>query len=277
MIDIEKLKANFRKFCEENGLMHDWIVVEEYEYDDDFWTKNEHVWDEISYLDGDRNPDWEENQENLEIDIEGWFHSDYPKCPDDFPITDDLFDYLNTEGYISDENEKLWINDDINSEEYGDYLYEDKTYIELSDVQKQSIDDWWSDIDEHMLESNDWILEGLGKSDFEEEYSKNAFIETMAYWTIYFEPRCADWNDAWKAGLYPFEYYGTFMVALGGCGQDLSPTLDCYQALVDKTLPRNSVIFRDQKYFDYVSPVKHEEILNMCKREHVKIKFETEV
>lgn len=268
MISKEKLEANFKKFCEENELINERIVFEEYHLDDNFFDKDESVWDEISYLDGDRNTDFEENQDNLEIDIEGWFYSDYPKCPNDFPINDEVMQTISDYVGIPENTEDQWY--DL---EYLGF----KFYKDLPDNMKETVDEWWDQIDENYLNEYDEWFYGLLNLSEDAWYTKDNFIEKMAYWTIYFVPRYDNWCAAWESELIPFKYYRTFMLALGGCGMDLSAKLDCYQALVDKSLPSNSCIFRDQKYFDYVSPIKHEEIFNKCRREHVKVVLNAEI
>ena len=281
MIDLETLKANFKKFCEENGLMNSWVTTSEYYTSDNFFEKNDHVWDEISYSD-DNPVKWEEHQENLEIDLDDWFSNDYPECPDNFPLSADLYDSLNEEGYITDENENMWIITDEDSDDYKDFDYslETKTYCEASDLMKELIDDWWNNIiNVEYIQEHDWIAEALGISYFgDESYSRSAFIEDMAYWTIYFEPRIANYSVAWKCGLMPFKYYDTFMLALGGCRMDLSPRLDAYQALTINSVPENSSLFRDRSYFKYVVGKEiTEEVLRRCKRENMKITFDAEV
>ena len=57
---------------------------------------------------------------------------------------------------------------------------------------------------------------------------------------------------ALECGLTPFSYKGKNMLALSGCGTDLTPTLDAYQALVHKTIDSNSRFFSTDKYFEYL-------------------------
>jgi len=280
MIDIENIKSNFKKFCEENGIEYRWMKIEEYDFRENYFEKNEHVWDELIY-DADTNPAaWEENQENLEIDVDGWFKSDYPECPGYFTINGDLFDALDAEGYITEENKKDWINDDTESDEYGELLLENKQFKDLPDKLKIIVNDWWDNIvTVEYIQDNDWIADSLNMSYFRDEsYSTSAFIEAMAYWTIYFQPDRVDWEVAWKCGLYPFEYYGTFMLALGGCGMDLSPKLDAYQALTSESISESSQLFRDKGYFEYVVGKEiTEEVIRKCKLEKPKIIFESEI
>jgi hypothetical protein len=96
-------------------------------------------------------------------------------------------------------------------------------------------------------------------------------MEVLAYWLIYFEPYIEDEEKAYQSGLFPFRYKDKFLLALGGCGMDLSPKLDCYQALTDSSLPAGSQIFRQVDFFDYVSPVKCNEIFEKCKLNEPKL------
>jgi hypothetical protein len=64
--------------------------------------------------------------------------------------------------------------------------------------------------------------------------------EALAYWTTFFSPCTEDEDVAWEVGLIPFWYDGDLYLALGGCGMDLSPKLDAYQALVAGSVPSGS-------------------------------------
>jgi hypothetical protein len=269
MISKQKLEEDFKAFCEQQGLKMPRVEVQEYDIDNEFFQKNEHVWDAINY----DNPNWEENQEELEIDYTGWFKNDHPVTPDDFPITQELYEYMSENGYISFEDK--WVD----NADVGTILrsLEDKTFKDLSVDMQTELNEFWKDLEFSDIEEEDFlkeaIEEALGITYLEDEYSSSKFMEIMAYWLVYFSPRREDWGAAWKSGLYPFKYEGEFMVALGGCGMDLSPKLDCYQALTYKSLPSRSTVFNDVSYFSYVSPVKHGEILKMCKLKEPKIIF----
>ena len=272
MIHIETIKANFKKFCEENGIEYRWVKIEEYDFRENYFEKNEHVWDELIY-DADTNPTaWEENQENLEIDVDGWFKSDYPNCPDDFPITQELLDAVYED--VSDIPEGIFNED-------GEVMFKTDglIYKQMPVNIQADIDFWWSELTVDYIQDNDWIADSLNISYFgDESYNTSAFIEAMAYWTIYFQPDRVDWEVAWKCGLYPFEYYGTFMLALGGCGMDLSPKLDAYQALTSESISESSQLFRDKGYFEYVVGKEiTEEVIRKCKLEKPKIIFESEI
>jgi hypothetical protein len=78
--------------------------------------------------------------------------------------------------------------------------------------------------------------------------------ESLAYWTIYFEPE-PEWENveiALECGLIPFRFKEHFFLAFGACGMDLSPKLDAYQVLTSGTIDEFSMLFRDEKYFRYV-------------------------
>lgn len=283
MIDKAKLKEDFEAFCEEHGFGSGHVKIEEYNFwgRDEFFETRDHIWEEIT--EGEESY---QNQENLEFDFDGWFHSDYPDVPEGFPITEELYNLMHDgdEDYITDE--KLWFDqrtDDPEDPEeanpnYLEFLWEDKTYKDLPPDLQSDVSTWWSDLtvdeinDETFLK--DTIEECCGIS-FEEKYNEFGAMEALAYWTIYFYPRIDSYDSAWKSNLFPFKYEDKFLLALGGCGMDLSPLLDCYQALVNQSIDENSMIFRDSSYFDHVSPVKKEEILKMIKRDVPRIILET--
>lgn len=90
------------------------------------------------------------------------------------------------------------------------------------------------------------------------EDAVNNLRESLGYWIYYFIPR--GWEEreeqyiktAIEVGLIPFYFRSTLMLALGGAGMDLSPKLDAFQVLVAGTIPPDSILFRDPKYFKYV-------------------------
>jgi hypothetical protein len=82
--------------------------------------------------------------------------------------------------------------------------------------------------------------------------ARDDLFEDLAYWTVYFEPQVKDVDAALRAGLVPFEYMGTFYLALGAAGMKLSPKLDVYQALTYGSVPGNSKLFDQEQYFEHV-------------------------
>lgn len=87
------------------------------------------------------------------------------------------------------------------------------------------------------------------------------FWDSLSMWMVYFEPLIFNEQVALECGLTPFSYYCEIsdrelqLLALSSCGRDLSPRLDAYQALTDKTIDKNSKFFGDEhsgNYFTYV-------------------------
>lgn len=113
--------------------------------------------------------------------------------------------------------------------------------------------------------------------DYIDEKVDGYTYEALAYWTVYFEPDYFDADVAQKVGLVPFEFGDLQLLALGGCGMDLSPKLDAYVALTTSHIPENSQFFRQRDYFDYVvgSSIA-QEVDRLCKRErpHYIIEFD---
>lgn len=116
----------------------------------------------------------------------------------------------------------------------------------------------------------------------EEDEEQDGYFEaqeSLAYWTIYFKPRCEDIEVALECGLVPFYYNEEFYLALGGCGMDLSPKLDAYQALVANTIPKDSQFFRQMDYFEHVAGKElTKKVKKSIKRERdlITISFESE-
>ena len=86
------------------------------------------------------------------------------------------------------------------------------------------------------------------KTELEQQVRGN-LKEALTYWTIYFEPLCFDIDIALKCGLTPFTYYSNStdeleLLALSGCGMDLSPKLEAYQALTHKTVDKYSTLYQ---------------------------------
>ena len=103
---------------------------------------------------------------------------------------------------------------------------------------------------------DDMVFSYSADNDKWEQEIDELFWDALSHWTIYFEPLVFDKETALKCGLTPFTYKGKNLLALSGCGMDLSPRLDAYQALSHKTIDRNSRLFftanRSDKYFEYV-------------------------
>ena len=102
-------------------------------------------------------------------------------------------------------------------------------------------------------------MEGLvaqGMDEDEREVLRDEAIarleESLTYWLTFYRPAVEDVKVALKVGLVPFYLDGKLYLALGACGMDLSPKLDAYQALTDRTIDPDSTLFTDPAYFRYV-------------------------
>lgn len=208
---------------------------------DNFFSKNSNIYDSSEF--------W---YEDVHVDKMQWLLNDYT-LNTDFPI-----------------EEVSWLEDIVN-EHLGDKinrhisdgeLDEDFDIGELSlDALKEHphlgryYDDTieWIYYELRSYKSFHEIADELSKP-FGIEYPDEVFneIEALAYWTIYFRPDIWDEETAWRVGLVPFRFDGDDYLALGGCGMDLSPRLDAYQALVDGTIPSSSRFKDDGSYAKYV-------------------------
>jgi hypothetical protein len=100
------------------------------------------------------------------------------------------------------------------------------------------------------------------------EIVEQKFWENLSYWNTYFEPLVFNEEVALECNLTPFTYKDVNLLALSGCGMDLSPRLDAYQALAHGTIDRDSSFFsiNNNEYFEYMAGKeivnKMNEILN---------------
>ena len=103
----------------------------------------------------------------------------------------------------------------------------------------------WNDLTEYLD-----ILWGI--SDAGDIYHEP--LEALGYWTTYFECDRMYWKEsvAYRVGLTPFTYDGANYLALGGCGMDLSPKLDAFQALTTGSIPSGSMFLSDPNYARHV-------------------------
>ena len=146
-----------------------------------------------------------------------------------------MTNYFNSGLYGEQFYKKHTIDFGFNDNVYEDIEYNRELLAEYYEIEpdrnNSDEDDVWEQVEEH-------------------------FWSALRYWIVYFEPLIFDEAIAVECGLVPFSYQEIKMLALGGCGMDLSPKLDAYQALTHKTIDRNSRLFsRDNtcgKYFEYV-------------------------
>ncbi len=93
-------------------------------------------------------------------------------------------------------------------------------------------------------------------TDEEKEEIQHDYHERASWLPTAFEPIIFNEKIALECDLIPFtletENETLQLLALGGCGMNLSPRLDAYQFLTDNTIDKNSLYFTDQNYFKNV-------------------------
>jgi hypothetical protein len=89
------------------------------------------------------------------------------------------------------------------------------------------------------------------------DYVSEDFYETVGIYNYYRQVSEYNYNeeDAYKCNLIPFRYFDadenrdSYLLALGGCGMDLSPKLDAYFFLQTGKMDPASMYFRQKDYF----------------------------
>ena len=258
MVDMKKLEADFKALCEANGIKFGNVAIRKYRIRsrEEFYNIHQDLFDQLRDC---------EHDEDFEFDVDAMFKNDYPKMPDSFPITQELVDDLIDKSFISDSD--VWVTGKGKLRK----KFVDKTYAELPEEMRADIDEFWNELTCSDVEDSDYLKEGLDLEYFEESYGHSAFIESLAYYTVYREPYIENEDAAWRSDLIPFKHNDTFLLAFGGSGMDLSPRLDCYQALTTGSLPEDSTIFTQREFFDNVSPIKSAEIFKMCEMHYPEI------
>jgi len=229
-LDFNKLSGEIKELLRTYGL-ESVITIKEVNTRNDFYDKNETIWDQI------------ENNESgfdlVEINKIKWLLSEY-KLRTDFCIGDVDFIYD--------------LICDLVSEAFSDCL-EESTLNDLEEVlapneYQEIYNEILNKIEELDFDDIEDILEPLfGISYPDEELDP---YDALSYWPVFFKPRVEDEDIAWEVGLVPFYYEGEMYLALGGCGMDLSPKLDAYQALAGGTIPESSKFIRQPEYARYV-------------------------
>ena len=229
---------------------------------DSYFNKNSNLYEEMT----NNIDDLEFHEDNVAIIRNGYNYNEESTIEEIFDIID-KYDITDVEGV-----EKL------TPEEIGEL--EEMTLPRLEELDKNIYDNLIKFLDE--LEEGDMDCcicdyNILFDCDYPEEVIDNNTYEALAYWTVYFEPGFEDVEVAQEVGLTPFTYNGTFYLALGGCGMDLSPKLDAYIALTSGSIPSDSGFFNDKNYLEYVvGKGTMKKIEERCKREQKKyiISFE---
>lgn len=208
------------------------IEKEDVRYKNDFYEKNNHIFG--------AHDTW---FEDIKVNLTGWLLHDYGK--DDI-VTDFTVDEVPfVQELVQDYYDDAELDDEV-------------CYLTLDDVKKELGDDTFNqlldDIIEKVEEEGFYSVQEHLSTLFNIQCPEEQFndIEVLSYWTIYFSPRREDDKIARDCGLFPFEYDEEFYLALGGCGMDLSPKLDAYQALTDSSIPKRSQFIQQPDYAKYV-------------------------
>ena len=150
MLNESLIKEDFEEFCKKHDLQYPYIEIQQYDIRENFYKLHEDMWD-----------DMQEEFEDIEIDIDSWFKSDYLVMPDSFPITQELYDMLIQHYNISDFDK--WVDNE------GVLLdgFENKTYKDLPDDMKEYLNEFWDTLTVDDIAENDFIAKALGIDDIE--------------------------------------------------------------------------------------------------------------
>ena len=138
--------------------------------------------------------------------------------------------------------------------------YNSGLYLEPFFIKHKYLELDYCSIHQELIDSSDFHLyteyyggelEFEGEEDLREQ-AVDLVLEKISYWSTYFEPLIFNKKIALECDLTPFVHQGTKLLALSGCGMDLSPRLDAYQALTDTTIDKTSYLFTRPDYFEYV-------------------------
>lgn len=156
----------------------------------------------------------------------------------------------------------------------------------LYDWDWSNVDSTWGGDDHPCLDADNYGNErdevenlfGIDINDCQIEMGDSE-MESLSYWTIYFEPLRFDAEIAERCRLTPFLYNSDNreyeLLALGGCGMDLSPKLDAYQALTLGTIPGDSMFIRQYDYAVHVvGPELAEEVMATVTRKTPEVTIE---
>ena len=246
--DLNKLTEDLRHTLKKYGF-ESRIYIQEFKSRESFYDKNNTIFDTLE----------NEGSTLIKVDKKKWLLSDR-ELRNDFLIPE--VDFI--EALVLSYFEEIFGNkvDLVTYPTLKDL--EDKLGINLAIIEEMI----YNEIDDMDFKALEDYLESLFGISCSEEYFDE--IETLAYWTTYFKPCYENEDIAWKVGLFPFRFDGDFYLALGGCGMDLSPKLDAYQALTDNTIPSFSQFIRQPDYAKYVVGSKvFEEVMKAIKRDPI--------
>jgi len=214
---------------------------------DNFYSTNDNIYDLIS-----------ERPDDIWVDKKKWLLREYELNTDfkigDVPfIYDEVVDWEVDCKLIKKDSNEL-VGNEGNDYELAEEQFEDLTLDELSEMYPEHYPYLIERINDAIEEADYWDLEPYLSELFGIDYPEEELneLEALGCWTVYFKPAIWDEDIAWECGLFPFYYEGEGYLALGGCGMDLSPRLDAYQALVDGSIPSGSNFIRQPDYAKYV-------------------------
>lgn len=174
-------------------------------------------------------------------------------------------EYEIEEDKITDENLEEFL-DFLESE----YIYLLKDYLALLNEEgKHKLLELMKDELTYSFNSYDITEDDLENYVYDgaiEDYS--SYLDSLFIYNYVYIPDVEDSEVAFECGLIPFELDGTFYLALGGCGMDLSPKLDAYVCLTEGRIPESSMLLQDKKYSEYVVGKElYAEAMRRAKRE----------
>lgn len=153
---------------------------------------------------------------------------------------------------INYRNSGLYINDNFFNKHDRVFDFTDQGYLEFDQYEKLlEENNYFEDEVQEYIEQLDEEDKNKDEVELKQEAS-DEIIKSILLWTIYFEPAIFDKKIAKKCHLIAFKYNDKELLALNGCGMNLSQKLDAYQALTDNTIDKYSTFFSQYDYFKYV-------------------------
>lgn len=140
----------------------------------------------------------------------------------------------------------------INNDEYENIQYDLEPLIN-DYLQHENI----TKVIDNETDEITFIMEDGAEIEEEEirEEIERTYTDAICLLPTTFEPRIFDTDIARQCDLLPFTYSLEYeddinLLALGGCGMDLSPRLDAYQALITGYIDPSSTLFSQFSYFE---------------------------
>lgn len=238
-IDTQRLLADIEEVLQRHGLSGV-VNIAQVRIMDNWWKENDNIYESH-----------EEWFEDVFVDKKAWLQYRYRP----------LDDFKPGEVNVLADAIEDWLENRDEDDTKVDSLRKKLLKLNMKEIQKKYPDlhDHLTETLQEFLEESDWeeIVESgilpavYGINCPDEEFNE---LEALSMWTVYYSPPRGkvDKATAFRCGLIPFEYQGTEYVALGGSGMDLSPQLDAYQALTDRSLPSDSQFLRSSDYAKYV-------------------------